>query len=229
MLNLISKIAVQNVSSPSSIAIMTNIMEGVDGSSTFGLTSEAQTVQVADNQTQQFAHEFTLDIRVLDEDSNSAVIDGIIAGDGLALISGYGPDGFFIWNEPVRLVRNKVFDNILATAVTATIRCTPGFRGSPRSRAVHASRNLISVYDVSTLNSTTINAQRIFFPFPGIDLFATSGSGGISIVAYDASNTLIAEEPLDLTLPFGTVYVGLGGTYTLPMVTLNGADSNFIL
>lgn len=231
MLNLFTKIAIQSVASPSSIAYLTNIMEGVDGSSVFGYNVETEDIKISDGQTQQYAQIHTLDIRVLDEDANSSIIDAIIASGGTARISGYGPNGFFVWNDPVQLVRNKQYDNVVASAVLATIKATPGFRGSPPSRAVHAGRNLMGVYGVDNMTTSEINNQRIFFPFPGVTLFATAtGPGIIGLSAYNSAGTLILDEQQDIDLPANTVFVGTAGSnWTLPMVTINNPDSNFVL
>jgi len=196
MLTLLTEVAVQNTSSPSSIAKLSNIMDGVDGSGAFNLSQETEAIQVEDNQRRQISESITLDLRVIEDSGQSAIIDAIQAAQDKALITAYTPNGFVVFPDPVLLMRNKQFDGVLASAVFATLKGTPGFRGNPRSRYFHAGRNLLGVYDVTTTDDSlqgleVINgfdnsftpgqiASSISVPDPvtggqGMDLEATDG------------------------------------------------------
>ena len=228
MLNLLSKVAVQNQNTPSSIAQLSNIMEGVDGAETFGYNVEAETVQVEDNQTLQHAHVHTFDIRCIEDSANSAILDAIVAGNHKAKISGFSPDGFLIWDDPSLIVRNKQYDNIFASAVLATVKSTPNFRGTPAKRAVHAGKNLLAVYDVTTITTATLKSQSILFPFPGMELTASGSGGDVGFSFRDADDDEISSStgtsPHTATIPASTVYIRFEGgtTITNPMIGMKG-------
>lgn len=233
-LNLLSRLAVQNTDTPSSIALLTNIMDGVDGAEVFGYNVEVESVRTRDNQTQQYAQIHTLDIRVLEDTANSAILDAIVSESIPAKISGYTPDGFFIWDEPVLIARNKQYDQVFASAVLATMKATPGFRGSPRKRPVHMSFNMLGVYDVSDVSTSVLKAQDIFFPFPGVVLTASSSSGDVGFSFRNAAGSEISSStgtsPHTATIPANTVSIRLDGAATIsnPMIGLNG-NTNFVI
>lgn len=228
MLNLLTRLAVQNVSSPASIAMLSNIMEGVDGAELFGYNVEEESVQVEDNQKLQHSHLHTLDVRCLDSNTNSAILDAIVAGNHKARISGYTPDGFLIWNDQSLLVRNKQYDGIIATAITATVKSTPNFRGTPPSRAVHASRNLLGVYDVTSITTATLKGLNIFFPFAGLELTASGTGGNVGFSFRDSAGDEIESStgtsPHTATIPANTVFIRFDGGTTIanPMIGMKG-------
>ena len=228
MLNLLSRIAVQNTDTPSSIATLTNIMDGVDGAAVFGYNVETEDVRTEDNQTQIYSHIHTLDIRVLETTADSAILDAIVSGTIKAKISGYSPDGFFIWDEPAYIMRNKQYDNVLASAVMATQKSTPGFRGTPRKRPVHAGANLLGVYDVGELTTADLKTRSIFFPFAGLTLTASSSSGDVGFSFRDSADAELSvstgTSPHSAVIPANTVYIRLAGGATIanPMISING-------
>lgn len=228
MLNLLTQLAIQNTNTPASIAKLSNIMEGVDGAELFGYNAEDESVQIEDNQKVQTSHMHTLDIRCLDENANTTIIDAIIAGNHKAKISGYTPDGFLIWDEPTRITRNQQYDNIVATAVLATLKSTAGFRGTPLKRAVHGGRNLLAVYDVTSITTAVLKEQSIFFPYPGLELTATGTGGDVGFSFRDSTDTLISAStgasPHTATIPANTVYIRFDGGATIanPMIAHKG-------
>ena len=98
---------------------LVNVMEGVDGAATFGYSLETVAVQVEDNQTQQYKHIHTLDVRVLDAGGDNATIDAWIAEQKPVDIVGIGIDGYFQFDN-VKLTRNKQYDEVFASAFLAT-------------------------------------------------------------------------------------------------------------
>ena len=228
MLNLLTQLAVQNQNSPASIAKLSNIMEGVDGAEVFGYSVEEESVQIEDNQKLQHSHMHTLDIRCLDSNANSSILDAIMAGNHKAKLSGFTPDGFLIWNEPSRLVRNKQFDNIVATALTVTVKSTPNFRGTPAQRAVHTGRNLLGVFDVTSITTATLKGLSILFPFPGMELTASGSGGDVGFSFRDSADAEISSStgasPHTATIPANTVFIRFDGgtTITNPMIGMKG-------
>lgn len=120
MITLLKKIAIRPMDDLYNIVELTNIMEGVDGAATFGYSLETVAIQVEDNQTQQYKHTHTFDIRVLEESGDSSIIDGWIASQTKVQICGQGIDGLFFMDD-VLLTRNKQYDNVLASAYLATV------------------------------------------------------------------------------------------------------------
>ena len=228
MLNLLSRVAVQNQNTPASIARLSNIMEGVDGAETFGYNVEDESVQIEDNQKLQHAHLHTFDIRCIEDSANSAILDAILAGNYKAKISGFSPDGFLIWDEPSLLVRNKQYDNIFASAVMATVKSTPNFRGTPAKRAVHAGKNLLGVYDVTSISTATLKTLNIFFPFPGLTLTASGSGGNVGFSFRDSAGDEISSStgtsPHNAVIPANTVFIRFDGgtTITNPMIGMKG-------
>ena len=121
MITLLKEIAIRplTVADAYNSVHLTNIMEGVDGAATFGYSLETVAVQVEDNQTQQYKHVHTFDIRVIEESSDVSIIDAWIASQTRVEISGRGLDGMFVMSN-VLLTRNTQYDGILASAYLAT-------------------------------------------------------------------------------------------------------------
>ena len=228
MLNLLTNVAVQSQNALASIARLSNIMEGVDGSEVFGYNVEQESIQIEDNQTLQHAHMHTFDIRCIEDSANSAILDAIVAGNYKAKISGYSPDGFLIWHEPSLIVRNKQYDNVFASAVLATVKSTPNFRGTPPARAVHAGKNLLGVFDVTSITTATLKGLSILFPFPGLSLTASGSGGDVGFSFRDSSDTEISSStgvsPHTATIPANTVYIRFDGGATIsnPMIGRQG-------
>ena len=124
---------------PDNIVTLTNIMEGVDGSATFGYSLEPVVLQVEDNQTQQYKHIHTFDVRVIEESSDSTIIDTWIASQTRVQIAGQGIDGMFFMDD-VLLTRNKQYDEIVASAFLATSETLTSFtRNNPMLAAYNGS------------------------------------------------------------------------------------------
>lgn len=158
MLNLLSSIAVQDEVT-TNVVTLSNIMEGVDGSATLGLETTETSVMVDDGQTRQVYHDHSLDIRVLRTNANVTFLDGIISNGRKALISGYSPNGFVLFNTPNRIVRNEQFDVILANAFKATVRTPIGYRRDSTTtflrKAMHVGSNALAMYAVNNDVSPT--------------------------------------------------------------------------
>jgi len=126
MITLLKKIAIRPMDDALNIVKLTNIMEGVDGAAVFGYNLEPVAIQVEDNQTQQYKHIHTFDVRVIEESADSAIIDGWIAEQTRVEIMGQGIDGLFFMSD-VLLTRNKQYDGIFASAFFATVETLTSF------------------------------------------------------------------------------------------------------
>lgn len=251
MLNLLSKVAVKRADNSDAPAILTNIMEGVDGSSVFGYSIEPIAINVDDNQQQHYAEDHNLDIRIVNEDTQTAVLTGLQAGGHDALLSAYTPNGFLIWNTPTKVNKNTQFDGVLADAVIMSIRAPKGYQGTTpvRKRAVYAGGNALSVYDIaggSGMGASGEQSPNIFFPFPGVTITASAqvsaGTGNIGFSFYQADGTTLVSSSNEAAsvgrashtavIPANTAFIrldiGAGLTYTLPMIGM-GANSTYTI
>ena len=275
MITLLSNVAIQDTSNLSNIVYLNNIMEGVDGSSTFGYSLEPSAVKVDDNQTQQYLHDHTFDIRVLQgAAADLTKLKVIDANQTPVLVSGYSPDGFFVIDDPASLTYHSQYDSVIADRVLVTTSGVNGYGGAaPGNKLpVYAGDNLLAIFNVlegsaSALNGLdysatgtvtgdamaitgagTVLSQRIFFPFPGLNLFTsadiTVGTNGfIGFNAYDATDTIIGSgivsawagtgyktSTFSTNVPSGTVYIrfrlqGLASfTFRNPSIRLQGSS-----
>jgi hypothetical protein len=147
VITLIKSISFQDQSN-NDIAVLDNIMTGVDGSATFGYGIEATSLEVNDKQKQQYLHTHTLDIRVLKGDTSTAQkIDVMADNQRNVKVSGVTPDGFIIWNQPVLIGRNEQFTNrIISRQIKMTIDTPIGYADGRLS--VYAGDNALALYDI---------------------------------------------------------------------------------
>ena len=147
MITLIKSISFQDQSN-NDIAVLDNIMTGVDGSATFGYGIDVASLEVNDKQKQQYLHTHKLDIRVLKGDSATTLkIDTMADNQRPVKVSGVTPDGFIIWNRPVLIARNEQFTNrIISRQIGMTIDTPIGYVDGEMS--VYAGDNALALYDI---------------------------------------------------------------------------------
>jgi hypothetical protein len=147
VITLIKSISFQDQSN-NDIAVLDNIMTGVDGSATFGYGIDVTSLEVNDKQKQQYLHTHTLDIRVLKGDSATAQkIDVMADNQRNVKVSGVTPDGFIIWNDPVLIARNEQFTNrIISRQIRMTVDTPIGYTNGELS--VYAGDNALALYDI---------------------------------------------------------------------------------
>jgi len=191
MLNLLKTIAVQDQTVTSNIATLDNIMSGVDGSATFGYSLEAQSVQVNDNQKQQYAHTHTLDIRVLQGTAGEiGILNAIVNGNLQAKITGISPDGFLIWDDPSYMVRSSQFDQVVADQILVTKTQPAGYAGTaPNSKlAVYSGDNALALYDILSGSASVLNG----FSVTGTMTASVSGKAQTLTRGADATAQLVS-------------------------------------
>lgn len=222
MLNLLKSVAVGDQTVASNIATLDNIMSGVDGAATFGYTLEPTSLQVNDNQTQQFLHTHTFDIRVIEGDTTTVgILDAIVANNRTVKISGISPDGFFLWDDPSYLVRNEQFDQVVADQILATKSAPVGYQGVAGSRKlpVYSGDNALALYDILTGSSTVLNGFSLVTSATGS---VAGDEQQITTPATIAENTVYWRSA-NIFFPFvgeqltGSISVGSisGGAYKL--------------
>lgn len=203
MIPLLSNVAVQDQTVASNIVSLDNIMSGVDGSSVFGYNLEAKALEVNDKQKQQYAHTHTFDIRVIQGTSAElAILRAIVDNNREVKVSGYSPDGFFLWDEPTVMVRNTQFDQIVADALLLTHDTTIGYRGTaPLSKlAVYAGDNALALYDVLSGSASVLNGFSA-----GAGLTVSQASGEQTVTRASGSGTFLSSA--NIFFPFAGVQI----------------------
>lgn len=217
MIPLLSNVAVQDQSVASNIATLDNIMSGVDGSSVFGYTLETKNLEVNDKQKQQYAHTHTFDIRVIQPDSSTqAILTAITNNNRLVKVSGYSPDGFFLWDEPTLMVQDNQFDQIVSSALFLTHETTIGYRGTaPLSKlGVYAGDNALALYDVLSGSATVLNGFSLVTSATGT---VTGNQQAVTTPATTTENTVYLRSA-NIFFPF----VGVGITASANIIGLSG-------
>ena len=220
MITLLKKIAIRPMDDLYNIVELTNIMEGVDGAATFGYSLETVAIQVEDNQTQQYKHTHTFDIRVVEESSDSSIIDGWIASQTKVQICGQGIDGLFFMDD-VLLTRNKQYDNVLASAYLATVDTPTSYatgvetlQPSNTPNFVAASWKKAQVYAGTSLFDRFQNNVQLSFRTDGSNTYQHGwpSVNGITSNVNTSSGTvtLTRDDP-----GIGTLYPG-GDTFFMP-------------
>jgi len=224
MLNLLKSVAIQDQTVTSNVCTLVNIMEGVDGSSTFGYSLTPTAVTVNDNQTQQYKHDHLFDIRTLTDTADTTKLLVVSANNRKVKVSGYSPNGFFVIDEPAELVYHDQFDSVLSDRILVSITGVNGYGGTAPGvkLPVYAGDNLLAIYDILSGSATYLNgfdegdagtvtgsslaigsgleaiSRGILFPFVGVSLTAsvnhTGTGGGIDIRYYDSSDTVITAD-----------------------------------
>lgn len=206
MLNLLKSVAIQDQTVTTNVCTLVNIMEGVDGSSTFGYSLTPTAVQVNDNQTQQYKHDHLFDIRTLTDTADTTKLSVISALNREVKVTGYSPNGFFAIDEPAQLVYHDQFDSVLSDRILVSITGVNGYGGTAPGKKlpVYAGDNLLAIYDVLSGSASYLNgfdagdsgtvtggsvaiapgdqaiSRSILFPFEGISLTASVDHVGTS-------------------------------------------------
>jgi len=195
MLNTLKKLAIQDISNPSDIVILSNIMEGVEGASTFGYTEDITGVKVEDNQTQNYRRQSTLDIRVIQaSDSDLAILDDLIQNQKKARVSGVTIDGFIIYDREVLIERAPYFNSgLISDQIFITLIDNTGYSGdAPVTRqAVYVGDNALSLYKVRVGSSLLLNGLQTE---TGVDSVAIGSSQTINV--YTAQKALLSQSIL---------------------------------
>lgn len=229
MLNLLSNVAILDVTNTTpTVVFLDNVMEGVDGAAVFGLSREAQAVQIQDNQTYQYAHTDTLDIRVLDTDNaNVAILKSIVENQRPVQIAAISPNGVLSWQYASLLSYTDQFDVLQVNPIQATVTYPAGYSGGTTANSstpVYAGDNILAGHDITAGNVALLNGFRstggLTLSQTGGTQTATAISTGVSVrleswyvpfpwqgvevtASYDVS--ALAEDPATV----GSVQIGV--------------------
>jgi len=219
MLNLLKSVAVGDQTVASNIATLDNIMSGVDGSATFGYTLEPTSLQVNDNQAQQYLHAHTFDIRVLQGDATTiGILNAIVGNNRNVKITGITPNGFFLWDNPTQLVRNSQFDQVIADQILATVQAPAGYAGTAPNRKlpVYAGGNALALYDILSGSVTVLNGFSVLNNATGS---VTGSAQTVTVGATTAENTVFWRS--------ANIFFPFVGEAITASITRGGAGASF--
>jgi len=206
MLNLLSNVAILDVTNTTpTVVFLDNVMEGVDGAAVFGLSREAQAVQIQDNQTYQYAHTDTLDIRVLDTDNaNIAILKSIVENQRPVQIAAISPNGVLSWQYASLLSYTDQFDVLQVNPIQATVTYPAGYSGGTTANSstpVYAGDNILAGHDITTGNSALLSGHR---STGGLTL---SQSGGVQTATATSTGVSVRLESWYVPFPWQGVEV----------------------
>lgn len=129
------------------VVVLSNIMDGVDGSAAFGFQTEQESVEIEDKQTLEHSQMGTIDLKVLRADpADVAKLNALIAKR--VELSGISIDGFLLFLENPLLNRVPDFNSaILNDQIMVTTKAIRGYSSAGES-AFYAGRNALSLYNV---------------------------------------------------------------------------------
>lgn len=135
MIRHLKKLAVINDATTDEIATLSNVTDGVDGSSNFGLgdNDEVQPLSIEDNQSIHSRITRTLDIRTLVGSSTEETnIDGYVSSQTDLYLSGLGLDGFVLIGDKetgeglIKIVKDTQRSDNEVWVLTASKDVQPG-------------------------------------------------------------------------------------------------------
>jgi hypothetical protein len=146
MLLQLRKLAVQSIATPADIVILTNISEGVEGATVFGVTEEeVNPIKILDGQTALTAYRHTINIRGLYDDTDMAQLKTWALAQEPVRITGLGVNGAIIFDGDYLLAVNTGFDSINTVALKVTVEWANEYGSGYQQIAI--GQNLLRNYD----------------------------------------------------------------------------------
>lgn len=229
MLNLITKIGIYDPDADDYV-ILTNIMEGVDGSAAFSYEEEPGSVMIEDGQTLDHSITGTLDIKVLRASaSDLAIIDAAVGKR--VYISAMTINGFVLFHGTHYITRVPDFNSdILNDHIRLTFKRAKGYSGDTQSMGAYGGKNALMLYDVQN-GYVDDNANEVFGGFfafissasysvAGNELTMTSTAAGSGIVRLNLDNWIF--WPFEEIITFSLNIVSTTGDIRLIMGSSQG-------
>lgn len=197
MLTLIKSIGITD---GTNFVSLSNISEGVDGSSTFGYSTEEGTMMIEDGQTVRNYIDHTLDIRVLASAFGTALLRQWMDSETPVYITAIGVDGFivigdvFAGEQPVLLTtapyRNE---NREALSVMATKRTVQGNEGGLINNGFYAGESLMGMQTsgFNTYEYLLVPNQKETITLYGLDGGTQSA---LELYTKDASGAILQSD-----------------------------------
>jgi hypothetical protein len=185
---------VQSISDPDDVVILTNISEGVEGATVFGVTEEpVRDIKILDGQTAQTAFKHEINIRGLHDDADMAQLYTWALAQTPVRLTGLGVNGVVTFQGSHLLAINKGFDGIVTVALKVTVESTGQYEAgyNPVLIGVNALRN----YDVAS------GAGNLVYGFSADAGITPTRSGGSQTATYASGSDNGVFSP-SLFFPF---------------------------
>jgi hypothetical protein len=177
MLLQLRKLAVQSIATPADIVILTNISEGVEGATVFGITEEeVNPIKILDGQTALTAYRHTINIRGLYDDADMAQLKTWALAQEPVRITGLGVNGAIIFDGDYLLAVNTGFDSINTVALKVTVEWANEFTSGYQQIAI--GQNLLRNYLVN------LGTGTLLYGFTADAGVTPTYSGGNQTVTY---------------------------------------------
>jgi hypothetical protein len=177
MLLQLRKLAVQSIATPADIVILTNISEGVEGATVFGVTEEeVNPIKILDGQTALTAYRHTINIRGLYDDTDMAQLKTWALAQEPVRITGLGVNGAIIFDGDYLLAVNTGFDSINTVALKVTVEWANEYQAGYQQIAI--GQNLLRNHLVN------LGAGTLLYGFTADAGVTPTYSGGNQTVTY---------------------------------------------
>ena len=162
MLTQLSKIGILDTVTTDSV-VLSNILEGVDGSASFGYAIEPIEVKIEDAQTVTYGQNHTFDIRVLSGNSSEqTILDAISQNERPVKLTAIGVSGFFVIDKNSLLAYSRQFDGVIADRCLVTSETAQGYAGTApaQKKDFYAGDNLLAVYNLLAGSADLMNGME---------------------------------------------------------------------
>jgi hypothetical protein len=194
MLLQLRKLAVQSIATPADIVILTNISEGVEGATVFGVTEEeVNPIKILDGQTALTAYRHTINIRGLYDDTDMAQLKTWALAQEPVRITGLGVNGAIIFDGDYLLAVNTGFDSINTVALKVTVEWANEYQAGYQQIAI--GQNLLRNYLVN------LGTGTLLYGFTADAGVTPTYSGGNQTVTY-ASGSDNGVKSASVFFPF---------------------------
>ena len=225
MLLQLRKLAVQSIATPADIVILTNISEGVEGATVFGITEEeVNPIKILDGQTALTAYRHTINIRGLYDDTDMARLKTWALAQEPVRITGLGVNGAVVFDGSYLLAVNTGFDSINTVALKVTVEWANEFTSGYQQIAI--GQNLLRNYLVN------LGTGTLLYGFTAETGATALYSGGIqTVIRASGTGTGVVSDTVffpfegeQLTASF-TVQTDVAGVHAIGIRFLDDAGS----
>lgn len=225
MLLQLRKLAVQSIATPADIVILTNISEGVEGATVFGITEEeVNPIKILDGQTALTAYRHTINIRGLYDDTDMAQLKTWALSQEPVRITGLGVNGAVVFDGSYLLAVNTGFDSINTVSLKVTVEWANQFEGGYQQIAIGQNllrNHLVNLGTGTLLYGFTAETGATASYSGGIQTVTRASGTGTGVVSDTIFFPFVGEQ---LTASF-TVQTDVAGVHAIGIRFLDDAGS----
>jgi hypothetical protein len=177
MINYFRKIAFINPANTDEMVILTNIVEGQEGSTSIIVTSEeADPLKIDAGDTILGKERFTINLQVLRDSTALAQLIAWRDAQTTLNVCALGLDGAILGNN-LKLVANETFDNTVSIGLKVTRDAVFGFNETTfkRNANLHIGENFLGTYDITKGNGTLLHGFTRTIGSTGLTATETGG------------------------------------------------------